>query len=290
MRNLILCAAMIAVAAPMLAAEPAPAGFEALDANATVNLKRGMTRQVFGPMLHETEETVYSNEPILALRVIVSITKPLAGCEASTEPRCKTSTAYVETENIDASQLGFRTKPAFGWTVESVEEYPKGRPPDCILIRLQEDVRSGGPEETAACVTDIIQLHTAEFNGDITLMSDAERAVARKEPVVLSKPPGAAWSVGFVESDPRSKTCKISSLIPACRTFVVGLVSDGQGKDFAFRSPLGFGMKVADIMATPQCLMLTFEEQQRRAGRANTDWPRHSTMVCVSPEGFVPGK
>lgn len=310
MRSLILWAVMLGAALPARAAESAPAvdssGFEALDASAAINLARGMSHETFGPMLHETEETAHSNEPILPLKVTVSVTKPQDGCADSVEARCKTSVAYVETENTDAPQLGFRTGPAFGWTVLSVDEYPKGRPPDCILIRLREEIRDRGrgatgrwpTEETAACVTDIGQEHTAEFNGDITPLADAERAVARGAPVALSKAPDGPWAAGFVTGATRSKTCSNNSAIAACKSFVVGLVSDGSGKDFAFRSPAGFAMKVLNAKLVfngdkaPRCVEITFEEQLRQESKvgANGTWPTRKISTCVSPEGFAAAK
>ena len=264
-----------------MATEP-PTGFEALDSSAAINLVRGMTPHVFGPMLQETEETAYSNEPILPTKLTVSITKPMAGCEASTAPICKTSTVYAETSNVDAPQFGFRTKPGFAWTVVDAFEYPKGKLPHCILVELRDD-----GQQTDVCVTDAGQEETAAFNGDVMPLSEAESVIARGAPVTLSKRPDSPWSVGFVGSGTRAKNCKDSNAIPECKSFLVGLVTDGAGHDFAFRTPAGFAMKVAEIKTTPQCLAITFDEQLRTANAPSTAWPTRKTTACVSPEGFV---
>jgi hypothetical protein len=283
-----------------LAADSTLSGFEALDASAAANLARGMTHQVYGPMLQETEETAYSNDPILPTKLTVSITKPLPGCENSTEARCKTSTAYVETSNVDAPQFGYRTKPGFGWSIEDVFEYPKGKLPHCILVELREEMRSGKRDAAGAwpmqqlanCVTDAGPLETAAFDGDVLPLSDAESAISREAPATLTKQTGAPWSIGFINSGTRAKGCKESNAIPECRSFLVGLVSDGQGHDFAFRSPTGFAVKQVSLKTTfnanktPRCLDITFEEQLRSGDKSDAPWPTRQFSVCVSPEGF----
>ncbi len=298
-----LSAAMTSSMGSVNAAETTPDGFEALDASAAVNLMRGMTQQVFGPMLQETEETAFSNDPILPTKLTVSITKPLTGCEDSAQAPCKIITAYIETSNVDAPQFGLRTKPAFGWTTEDVYEYPKGKLPHCILVQLKEEIRSKGrgPEgawptqQTAACVTDAGQTETANFDGDVTPLTDAEGAIARQAPALMAKRPDAPWSAGFINSGTRAKNCKETNSIPACRSFVVGLVSDEMGRGFAFRSPVGFAMRQVGIKTvlnsngTPRCLEITFEEQLRTPASDNpsANWPTRKTVACISPEGFV---
>jgi len=306
MHAFILWAVVIGAALPAAASE-APAKFEAMDASAAINLKRGMTKSVFGPMLHETEESAFSNEGILALRVIVSVTKPEARCEDSAEPRCKTVTAYVETENMYQPEFSFRTKPAFGWTVETVDEYPKDQLPHCILVRLREEIREKGrdtatglwpTQRMAACIKDIGQRHTGEFYADIAQLTEPERVVARQGPVMMAKQPDSPWSVGFITRGPERDDCKDTSLLAACKSLVVGMVSDEQGRDFAFHTPPGFAQKPVDVRvvkgegAIPSCLAITFEEQTRseeqmKEGGGKVVWPTRRLSTCVSPGGFA---
>ena len=303
-----LFAVMFGAALPAAAAD-APGPFQALDESAAINMTRGMTRAEFGPMLHETEESAYSNEPILPIKLIVSITRPEKGCEDGVEARCKTVTAYVDTANTFKSEFGVRMKSAFGWTIESVDEYPKGELAHCILVRLREELRDGSKDasgkwptrRTEVCVLDLGQRHVAEFFVEIETLTDAERALALQAPVKPARVAGTPWETAFITGEPQNKNCAQTSLMGPCAAFVVGTVSDGKGKSFAFQTPRGFETKLVEVKAVPgeggvpKCLAITFEEQLRSEDllKNNGDkvvWPTRKISTCVAPTGFMRGE
>ena len=303
----IFCLAMLSAALPAAAAD-APPRFFALDESAAINMVRGVTRAQFGPMLHETEESAFSNEPIEPIKILVSITKPEKGCENSSEARCKTVTAYADTSNFFKSEFGVRLKPAFNWTIESVEEYPKGELPHCVLVRLREEVRDGGRDASGkwptrrseVCILDLGQRHEAEFFADVATLTDAERAIAIQAPVKPKPVPGTPWETAFITGDPQNKSCANTSLMGPCAAFIVGMVSDGNGKSFVFQTPRGFATKLAEIKpvagegGVPKCLAITFEEQVRseellRKSGEKVVWPTRKISTCVAPTGFVRG-
>jgi len=307
MRRFILLASFLSAVMPAAAAD-APR-FVALDDSAAINMTRGMASAQFGPMLHETEESAFSNEPIVPIKVLVSITKLEKGCENSTEALCKTVTAYADTSNSFKSEFGVRFKMAFGWTIESVGEYPIGALPHCILLHLREEIRDSGKDASGkwptrrseVCILDLGQRHEAEFFADVSTLTDAERAISAQAPVKPKTVPGTPWETAFLTAAPQNKSCANTSLMGPCAAFVVGMVSDGKGKSFAFRTPRGFATKVVDIKPVPgdggrpKCLTIIFEEQMRseKLLKKNGDkvvWPTRKISTCVSPTGIVLGQ